>query len=85
MITNLYHDPFTRTLLMESDVEILDLAAVVPKCTNETNASEIAAYHRYKDFGIRTGVVRFKDGSLMRDAWFNEADIQPSLSTSKKQ
>jgi len=75
MKVKVYHDPITCKNLMDGNAEILDLYAIERKMNRQATHDEIAAYNRYKEHGIRTGLVKYSDGSILDNVWFKESDI----------
>lgn len=69
----IYVDPYTR----KNSFEVVELISFVqPKTIKKLKTNEdISNYHLFKNHGIKKGLVKYSDGSMQDNVWFNPEDI----------
>lgn len=71
MKVKIYFDPFKKTQF-DQIVEILEIVEV-PK--NPKTDSEIACYHLFKSHGLKKATVKYSDGTIVDNTFFDPNDI----------
>jgi len=74
MKAKIYTEPFTKQGLIDI-VEILSVVEVPKKLKRGSGNFEIAAYNLFNDHGLKRASVKYSDGTIDDNVFFNPNDI----------
>jgi len=63
--------PFSK----KGTFEVVDVLSIVPIVKKPKTNSEIAAFHLFNKFGLNKGLVKFSDGTIQDNVFFDPKDL----------
>ena len=74
MKAKIYFDPFKKTSF-DQIVEILEMVNVPKRITNSSTEYEITASNLFKRHGLKKALVKYPDGTINDNVFFDPNDI----------